>query len=116
MKSFHEWLGSESGIFSPTSEIRSSVVYSKERDKFFWIVFARNWEQINRKPNWYAITLQDSDEATNLLNGTTRIDFSITNKDIMAKVKKAKPDILNSDPDTKSYSSFDSALLDLDNI
>lgn len=111
MRTFKEWSGEQ--VFSTTPETKSHLIYSDERKKYFWIVHARNWEEIHRSAGWWSVVLRDRTEAANLLGGTTRVDFSTKDKAIMERLKKCDPDMENSDPDTRMYVNAEGALANL---
>jgi len=111
---FREWI--EDAVFSRTDNDRSCLVYSKERDKYFWIVNARNWEEIHREAGWYSLVLNDRESASRLLDGTTMRWISTEDSKVMGVLEKARPDMSNRDPDTKRYNTIDAAIYDLSSI
>lgn len=108
---FREWMSP--GVFSRTPEQRSFILYSEDMDEYFWVVHAKNWEHIHREAMWYAITLEDQEKALEILNGTTMREISLTDNELMEEIRKARPDMDNSNPNTKGYNTLDSALFEL---
>lgn len=108
MKTFTEWMSNQ--VFSATEVNDSYVLYSPGADKFFWVVKAHNWENINRDAGWYAIVLEDREQASNILDGKRHIKINHTDEDMRLNLRLAKPDMDNSNPGTRLYRSEQSAL------